>query len=244
MNKIEQYLSGAVRLLETVSATQKAVMERAADAVAASLKQGGTIFTFGSGHSHMLAEEMFYRAGGLVKVYPLLDEPLMLHVNASRSSHMERLSGYAATILEDGPGLKPGDVLFVFSNSGRNTVPVDMTMEARKRGLCVICITNLNHSRSVTSRHPQGKKLYEVCDIVIDNCGAVGDASVDVGGVACGPTSTVVGAAILQAIVCGAVERLQAAGVKPEVFLSSNVDGGDEINAAYIEKYRSSIRIL
>ena len=148
------------------------------------------------------------------------------------------------TLLEDGADPQSGGVLFLFSNSGRNTVPVDMAVEAKKRGVTVICITNLNHSRSVASRHPSGKKLYEVCDIVIDNCGAIGDAAIDVGGLVCGPTSTVVGAAILQSIVCGAVLRIQSAGLKPEVFSSSNVDGGDAINEAYIQKYRSRIRML
>ena len=192
----------------------------------------------------MLAEELFYRAGGLVKVYPLLDEPLMLHINASRSSHLERLPGYAHTLLEDGPTLCPGDVMFVFSNSGRNTVSVDMAMGAKRRGLTVICITNLAHSSSVTSRHPSGKNLYEVCDIVIDNCGAIGDAAISIGDLVCGPTSTVVGAAILQSIVCRTIELMQNAGIASEVFRSSNVDGGDELNEAYIQKYRGQIRML
>lgn len=244
MDKITEYFAEASRLLHLVSTTQHEPIRQAAEAVAKTLGAGGMVFAFGTGHSHMLAEELFYRAGGLVKVYPILDEPLMLHTNASRSSHMERLSGYAATLLEDGCDPQSGDVLFLFSNSGRNTVPVDMAVEAKKRGVTVICITNLNHSRSVASRHPSGKKLYEVCDIVIDNCGAIGDAAIDVGGLVCGPTSTVVGAAILQSIVCGAVLRIQSAGLKPEVFSSSNVDGGDAINEAYIQKYRSRIRML
>ena len=244
MDKITEYFAEAGRLLQLVSTTQHDVIAAAADAVAKTLGAGDTVFAFGTGHSHMLAEELFYRAGGLVKVYPILDEPLMLHTNASRSSHMERLPGYAATLLEDGTDPQPGDVLFIFSNSGRNTVPVDMAVEAKKRGLTVICITNLNHSQASTSRHPSGKKLYEVCDIVIDNCGVIGDAAIDVGGLVCGPTSTVVGAAILQSIVCGAVQRIQDAGLTPEVFSSSNVDGGDAINEAYIQKYRGQIRML
>ena len=166
MDKITEYFAEASRLLHLVSTTQHEPIRQAAEAVAKTLGAGGMVFAFGTGHSHMLAEELFYRAGGLVKVYPILDEPLMLHTNASRSSHMERLSGYAATLLEDGCDPQSGDVLFLFSNSGRNTVPVDMAVEAKKRGVTVICITNLNHSRSVASRHPSGQKLYEVCDIV------------------------------------------------------------------------------
>lgn len=244
MTKTMEYFSEVSRVLAQVASTQEAAVEQAARAVADALLGGGMIYTFGTGHSHMLAEELFYRAGGLVRVYPILDDPLMLHINASRSSRMERLSGYAQTLLEDGPNPQKGDVLFIFSNSGRNAVPLEMAVEAKKRGVTTVCITNLTHSGQVTSRHPSGKRLFELCDIVIDNCGCVGDAAIRVGDQVCGPTSTAIGAAILQAIVCGAVEKVQQAGQLPEVFCSSNVDGGDAVNEAYIEKYRSSIRML
>ena len=244
MNKSMEYFAEVSRVLEQVCKTQADAVDQAAQAVADALEGDGMIYTFGTGHSHMLAEELFYRAGGLVRVYPIMDDPLMLHINASRSSKMERLSGYAHTLLEDGPKLKKGDVMFLFSNSGRNAVPLEMAVEAKELGVKTVCITNLKHSSQVTSRHASGKKLYELCDIVIDNCGCVGDAAISVGDQVCGPTSTAIGAAILQAIVCGAVEKVQNAGVKPEVFCSSNVDGNDAVNEAYLEKYRSVIRML
>ncbi len=243
MKKMQEYFNELNRVLKTVEETQTDAMEQAVCAVANALENGGTVFTFGTGHSHILAEEIFYRAGGLVKVYPILDAPLMLHVNAARSSRMERVDGYAET-LWDGLETKKGDVLFVFSNSGRNAVPVDMALSARARGIKVVCITNLKHTKSVTSRHQGGKKLYEVSDIVIDNCGEIGDAAIHIGDYVSGPTSTAIGAAVLQAIVCGAIEKIIADGKKPEVFMSSNVDGGDAVNDAYIEKYRKEIRIL
>lgn len=244
MSKIEQYFDEVNRILGEVRVTQRKSIEQASEAVAKALKNNGTVYTFGTGHSHILAEEIFYRAGGLVKVYPILDEPLMLHTNASRSSYMERIPGYARILIDSYSGIQPGDVLFIFSNSGRNTVSVDMAIEAKGKGMLVVCITNMKHSYSVTSRHPSGKKLYEVCDITIDNCGSVGDAAVTIGTYVCGPTSTAVGAAIMQSIVCGAVEKLIADGYTPEVFKSGNVDGGDEANDMYIKKYRGEIRIL
>lgn len=243
MNKTQEYFKELSRVLREVETTQSGAIDKAVCAVSEALGNGGTVFTFGTGHSHLLAEEIFYRAGGLVKVYPIQDAPLMLHVSASRSSRMERLGGYAES-LWDGIETKKGDILFIFSNSGRNAVPVDMAATARARGLKVVCITNLQHTKSVTSRHPQGRKLYEISDIVIDNCGCIGDAAIHIGDYVCGPTSTAVGAAILQSIVCGAVEKMLADGKKPEVFSSSNVDGGDAINEAYIEKYRKEIKIL
>ena len=240
----QQYYQTVSQTMEAIFHQETQKIEQAGAVLADTLKKDGLLYVFGCGHSHMLAEELFYRAGGLVRVYPIMDDPLMLHINASRSSRMERLTGYAQTMLEDGPDPKAGDVLFIFSNSGRNAVPLEMAVEAKKRGVTTVCITNLTHSGQVTSRHASGKKLYELCDIVIDNCGCVGDAAIRVGDQVCGPTSTAIGAAILQAIVCGAVEKVQAAGVRPEVFCSSNVDGGDAVNEAYIEKYRSRIRML
>ena len=244
MNMTERYFNEIHRLLNKVADTQKDAIDKATLAVADTLQQGGTVYAFGTGHSHMLAEELFYRAGGLVKVHPILDAPLMLHVGASRSSRMERLSGYALSLLDNGitPGEK--DVFFIFSNSGRNAVPVEMAMEIKKRGATVICITNLAHSGHSASRHSSGKRLFEISDIVIDNCGCIGDAAITIGENVCGPTSTVIGAAILQSIACGAVEELQNRHTVPEVFSSSNVDGGDAVNQVFLAKYRKEIPIL
>ena len=119
-----------------------------------------------------------------------------------------------------------------------------MAQEMKKRNVSTICITNLAQSSAAESRHASGLRLFELCDIVIDNCGAVGDAAMEIGAYRCGSSSTVIGAAILQAIVCGVVEMLQERGVIPEVFCSSNVDGGDEINNRFIAQYRREIPML
>ncbi len=243
MSMLQQYFTEIHRLLDKVQETQQEAIEKATAAVAESLKQGGTVYAFGTGHSHMLAEELFYRAGGLVKVHPLFDEPLMLHQGGSQSSQLERQEGYAAKVLAKVP-MTEKDVFFVFSNSGRNAVPVEAALEAQKTGATVICITNLSHSGSSASRHPSGKRLFEICDVVIDNCGCLGDSAMELGQYKCGPTSTVIGAAVLQTIACGAVETLQAQGVQPEVFCSANVDGGDAINQVLIDKYKKEIPIL
>lgn len=241
---IKQYLSNIHSLLDTLLETQADAMTQAANAVADTLQQGGMVYAFGTGHSHMLAEELFYRAGGLVRVCPILDDGLMLHTSASRSSQLERLSGYAATLLDGGIDPTEKDIIFLFSNSGRNAVPVELALEMKKRGVRTVCITNLAQSTQATSRHSSGLRLFEICDIVIDNCGEIGDAAILAGGHRCGPTSTVIGAAILQAIVCAVVDQLHSRGAAPEVFCSSNVDGGDEINSRYIRQYRGTIPML
>jgi len=120
---------------------------------------------------------------------------------------------------------------------------VEMAEEAKKLGARTVCITNLNYSRAVSSRHPSGKRLFEVCDLVIDNCGDFGDAAVQLDGLPekIGATSTVVGAALINAIVIDAVEKMIADGIVPPVFMSANIDGGDEHNAKIFEEYRDNI---
>ena len=169
----------------------------------------------------------------------------MLHKSASKSTEFERLDGYADKLFND-YSMKENDVIVIISNSGRNGVCVDMAQLAKENGLTVIALTNLNHSKSMASRHPSGKKLYEFADIVLDNMGCIGDASIyfDEINRKASPTSTSSGAAILNAVVAGCIEKMLEDGFTPEVFSSSNVDGGDAINEAYLNKYRDIIKSL
>ena len=227
-----RYLAAASRLVERLAALEWANLSAAAALVEDSLARGGTVHAFGTGHSHMLAEELFYRAGGLVRVKPILFEGLMLHAGAELSTSLERLPGVAAALLEQHP-IAPGDVLVVASNSGGNAVVREMAGLARARGIPVIAIVSRAHASSGSARAAGATNLQDVADVVIDNGGAPGDAAVAIDGFAqrVGPTSTVVGAAALNAIVAEAAERLVARGIEPDVFLSSNVEGGDDVNA-------------
>jgi uncharacterized phosphosugar-binding protein len=243
MPKGLEYINNVEKLIKEVIETQSASMEQAAKMIAETLMNDGILYTFGTGHSHMLAEEIFYRAGGLAKVYPILDEGLMLHSGAVKSTSLERLHGYAEALLENYP-VKQGDVIIIASNSGRNAVTIEMALEAKKKGMKIIALTNLKHSQNVTSRHTSGKLLYQLGDVVLDNCGCIGDATVEFDQIGCvGPTSTVIGAMILHAIICDAVEIMLKKDKAPEVFISSNVGNGDN-NKALIEKYSKTIKCL
>ena len=198
---------------------------QAGKVIADAIAQGGTLHIFGTGHSHMLAEELYIRAGGLACVNAILEPSLMLHEDPARATELERQEGLAAEILVKHE-MRAGDVLIVVSNSGRNPVPIEMALLAKERGLVVIALTSLVHSQAVASRHPSGRRLFEVADIVLDNGGDVGDAMLEVEGLptkAC-PTSTVIGAAILNAVVAVIIEELLSMGVVPPVLVSSNVD--------------------
>ena len=245
MSKATEYFENLQRIIERIATEQSGNIEAAARAVADTLENGGRIHTFGTGHSHMLAEEIFYRAGGLVNVNPILETGLMLHESASKSTALERLEGYGE-ILFDMHGIKNTDILFLFSNSGRNGVAIDLGIIAREKGIKTVVITNMEHTMQGKSRHSSGKKLYELGAVVIDNCGCMGDASMRIEEIGrnVAPTSTAAGAAILNAIEARAVEMMVADGYVPEVFSSSNVDGGDEINDAYVKKYIKEIKSL
>ncbi len=227
------YLDSAIALLQEVRETQQEAIEEAGMLCAGAIAKGGLIHVFGTGHSHILAEELYDRAGGLLSVNPILVGDLMLHEGGLRSGPLERLRGLAEVILDHEP-VRPGDVLIVASNSGRNAVPVEMAELARGRGLKVVGITSLQHSRSVESRTPGGRRLFEVVDVVIDNRGLPGDAVLPVPGAREGmrmaATSTVTGAAIIQAIAADAVARLAATGADVPILMSANVEGADQHN--------------
>ncbi|MBP3330721.1 MAG: SIS domain-containing protein [Clostridia bacterium] len=240
-----KYIENFKNVVEKIETKEAPNIEKAAKLFSDTLMAGKKIFLFGTGHSHMLSEELFYRAGGLVNIQPVLVEPLMLHISASQSTLEERIEGYAERIFAD-YGMCEGDTIIIISNSGRNGVVVDMALLCKEKGLNVICLTNLEHTYAGQSRHKSGKRLCEIADIVLDNCGCVGDACVEVEGVEgkiC-PTSTSAGALILNAIVAEAVDICAKKGFVVEHFASSNVDGGDEINNRLIEKYKKEIKHL
>lgn len=245
MNKFTEYIENIEEIINKIKTEGSASAEKAALALSEALIDNKKILLFGTGHSHMLSEELFYRAGGLVRIQPVLEPELMLHISASGSTVAERREGLAESLF-DKYAINKDDLIFIISNSGRNGVIVDMALLCKERGVKVIALTNLKHTFSGESRHKSGKRLCEIADIVLDNFGVVGDASVEVSGVSgkiC-PTSTVSGALILNGIVARAVELCSQKGFCPEHFASSNIDGGDEINDKLIEKYKEEIKHL
>lgn len=238
----QQYYDSVSKILETVMKEEGEKIQQSGQWCAESIEGGGVIHVFGTGHSHMLAEEMFFRAGGLLPVNPILDSTLMLHIDAPKSSRMEQLTGLAEVLIEGEP-VKAGDVMFVFSNSGRNAAPIEMAIEARKRGLKVIGVTSMAHANSVSSRHPGNLKLHDVVDIVIDNHGISGDAVVPLDGLAvkAAATSSVVGTFIVQAIVAEVATAIAKRGKQPPIMMSGNLDGAKEYNTKTFEEYKGQV---
>ena len=245
MRKTHQYITNIQNLINRVLETQMEKIDEAGALVAETIMRNGYVYAFGTGHSHMMAEELFYRAGGLARIYPILEDALMLHNGAIKSTEMERLKGYSELIL-DRYECNDKDCLIIASNSGRNTVNIDMVKAAHKRGMKVIGLTNLIHSKAQKSRHVSGSKLYQIGDIVLDNQGCLGDASVYIPEIDrnIAATSTSLGAMLLQAVAVSAVEIMIEKGHIPEVFSSSNLDEGDEINDKILAKYKPFVKPL
>ncbi|TMV49511.1 SIS domain-containing protein [Paenibacillus mesophilus] len=242
---IETYFQAIETMLQKVLAAEAERMKLAAAKVADCIADGGVVHLFGCGHSHILTEEVFYRAGGLVPVRPIFYEPLMLHEGAVRSSELERRNGLAGLFMDE-QDIRKGEVMFVLSTSGRNPVPVDVALAAKAKGAYTIGITSIEYSHSQPSRHASGQRLSDAVDLAIDNKAVKGDAVLthERVKVPFTPTSTVVGAAILNAVLAQAVALLAERGVEPPVFLSGNIDGADAHNEELIAKYKGRIPLL
>lgn len=242
----QEYFRLLGALLNRIEVEQMPSIQRAGDLVAAAIARGGIVHTFGAGHSHMIAEEAFFRAGGLAPVNAILDERLVFFRGAAESTQAEREAGYAEVVLQR-EDIQANDVAIVISNSGRNAVPIEMALGMQSRGLKVIAITNLRQSTGSTSRHSSGKRLFEVADVVIDNCVQEGDASLEVSGTPyrVGPMSTVAGAAIINAVAIEAVDRLRKQGLPAPVFSSANVESAsDAAMNSMIARWQSRVRLF
>ena len=238
MNTAVRFFTHSQNKLQEVLEHEMPNIQKAADFVTESCKNGGKFYVFGSGHSHMIAEELYLRAGGLALVHGILPAELMLHEMANKSTYLERIEGYSQALVELYK-VEAKDTVMVISNSGRNPVPVEMCLAAKAKGAKVIAMTSMKHSAGCTSRHSSGKKMYEIADVTIDNCAEPGDAAFPIDGLdSCiGPTSSITGITIAQALVCQVVDNLVRAGIEPPVFKSSNVDGGDEHNNRMFDTY-------
>lgn len=233
------YMKHAIALLEKIDQEQREQMKQAAQWVADNIREDRMIHVFGTGHSHMIGIEMFVRAGGLANVNAILDPDVLTSNGARRSGALEKLPGLA-DIIYDSYDINTGDLMIVISNSGRNAVPIEMAMRAKKEGLKVIALTNLKQSEQITSRHPSGKRLFECVDLAIDSCVPFGDGMMEVGGVLTAPGSTISGAATINTIVNEAMMILAEEGHKLPVFASQNVDGFN--NDDLYEKYVSRVK--
>lgn len=244
MDFVMEYGEKLAKTLRQIWSEERERMECAGEMLAESLADGGMLYVFGCGHSHMVAEELFYRAGGLGAVCPVFETSTMLHEGAAKSSRIERMSGYAELVMERYP-MTSKDCFLVVSNSGINPFAIEMAQIASKHQTKVLGISSFAY-KTKPSRHKDGRHLPDVCDVCMDNHVPEGDAAVTVctDGTKAGPISSVASLAIADAIMLSACQKLRERGIEPEVFRSGNCAGGDIHNQKLIQHFGARVRSL
>ncbi|MFV0254069.1 MAG: sugar isomerase domain-containing protein [Beutenbergiaceae bacterium] len=223
-------------------------LDSAIDLLTACVRDGGVIQCFGTGHSEAFSMEVAGRAGGLIPTHRIALRNTVLNGQRSADeligSELERDGSVVSELLAV-TELAPQDVFIIASNSGVNSSIVGMALAAKERGHSVIAVTSLEHTMAVPLKHPSGKRLSDVADVVIDNLAPYGDATTELpGGVSIGAVSSLTAAYIAQALTIGVVTRLIDDGQTPPVFLSANIPAGDAHNQALQERYGTRIHSL
>ncbi|AJD43220.1 SIS domain-containing protein [Rhizobium sp. SEMIA 4085] len=231
----DAYFSNLIGRLEALRKSLAEPMEKAAAVILDAARHDKRVYVFGTGHSHMLAEEVHYRAGGLAFTVPVLIGSAMLHEGAVISSVYERTQGLVRPVLER-YGMQPGDVIIIASNSGVNAAPIEAADYGREIGAKVIAVTSVAYSSAIANGR---RRLADIADVVLDNGLPPGDAVLDLAGsgLKVGPVSTAVGATVLNAIFAEVASALSKSGDAP-VYLSANMPGAAEVNQRLVKKYR------
>ncbi|MBR4682454.1 MAG: SIS domain-containing protein [Elusimicrobiaceae bacterium] len=237
------YFNEIFHLLSRLEQTQQTAMNEAAARIAVCLKNDGIIHTFGCGHSGSAALEPFHRSGCFAAVNAILDPGLMFQRGAQAGTDLERQEGYTSKLLAT-HDMRKGDVLFVFSNSGRNPAGIDAVLTAKQKGVFTVAFTAAAAHQQSKSRHSSGLLLKDVADLVIDNCVGQNETCLQIGDYDVAPVSTIAFAAVLHHILYQAAVLLDKQGVSLPVYKSSNAAGGDAHNRALEEKYAARIKHL
>lgn len=244
MSAYREYSRRMYDVLEDMFTTQGEKIEHVAGWMADSIADGGVVHLFGSGHSHLVAEEVFHRAGSLMPLNPMLDINLTF-LGSVNATLLERTPGYARVVIGS-HDIREGEVVIVISNSGVNPVPIEAVLEAQARGARTVAITSDAHYAEAPSRHASGQRLADVADITLDTCVPWGDALVNLPGVdqPVGGISSIAGLSLITAVVVETTLQLLDRGIDPPVIPTMNLPGGDEKIASLIETYGNRLPLL
>lgn len=245
-----QYLQRVTAHLQRLHDEEAAAIGRAARLVAAQVGADKVVYAYGpGGHSNLAAQEVFFRAGGLMHISAMLDEGTLLSGGALRSMAIERTPRYGEIVIAD-YDLRAGDLLLIINAYGINAAAIDAALEARRRGVTTIGVTSVRHAlatpRDHAARHPSGRNLHDLVDVVLDSKIEVGDAVVEIAGLdqRVAALSTFANAYLLNALIAETVDLLVKEGVRPPIWTSGNAAGGDEANARFIERFKTRIKLL
>ncbi len=242
---IREYAGQVQSRVEQIAALAAAGgLDEAIAVLSNAVEQGAVVHAFGTGHSEAFAMEIAGRAGGLIPTNKIALRDVVLRGNRDVNvlgSTLERDPSIVDDLWDVSP-IHPGDVFVIASNSGVNGSIVGFALLAKEKGHAVIAVTSLDHTMQVRPKHPSGRRLCDVADIVFDNLAPFGDATIALeGGVPVGAVSSITSAFIAQLLTLGVAERISAKGQVPPLYLSANIPGGDEHNHALEKKYEGRI---
>ncbi|HHW48153.1 MAG TPA: sugar isomerase domain-containing protein [Clostridiaceae bacterium] len=232
---MEKYFESMKKVLEKIENTQRQNISICADVIVKSLCNNGIWHLLDTGH--MLMYEGVGRAGGMMAVRPIritvdVSNPTRRRQMIDKKNvYLDEIEGFPDFVLSKA-NIAPGDVLMIGSVSGKNILPVEIALKAKKMGVHTIAITSVKYSGSLKAEHPSGKRLFEVCDYVLDNCGEIGDALVyvdELGKSIC-PSSGIASSYIMWALQAEVVEKMLSIGKKPSIYVSNHLDNASRIN--------------
>lgn len=221
------------KLTDLLEVQEQEHITEAAELVAEGIMNGGVTQAFGSGHSYAGALEISGRAGGLIPSKTIMDPAGGMY---EQFEGVGKMLGHKMMIA-------PNDIFFLISNSGRNPMSIELAEIIKEHGNKLIVVTALDVSKKSSSRHSNGKMLYEYADVVLDNHSIEGDAALSVAGLTtkvCG-TSSFAATLLLQQTMYQAFKLMIKRDFVPPVYKSANIDGGMEYNLTIEKQYADRI---
>lgn len=249
MKAWEKYFKTMQDVVSTVLETQGEAIMKAAEILADTTEKGGIIYGFGTGHSHLVTDDAFWRAATPANYCALLEQSATGSFEITKSYYVENTYGIGKLIV-DYHRITSDDCMIIISNSGNNIAPVDAAIRAKEKGIPVIAITAVTYSDFLKTKHKDGVKLKDVADVVLDNCSLIGDAAVDIEGfpMKVGSTSTIPNVFLQNAVLTQMVELLVQRGFEPDVYYNGHMAFMDENcadhNDKIVDKYFHRIRNL
>lgn len=244
------YLDATIALMRKIEVEQQENFVKAGGLMAEAIADDRLIHVYGGGgHTTLVMGEMFFRAGGLANINPIMETGLSVFNQALKYLELERCVNYGRSIVKY-YRLQKDDLLIIFHNIGINAATIDAALEAKEQGVKIIAVSSSKWQSEMPPghfiRHPSKKNLFDLADVCIDDYNAVGDCVVQVPGfdTPIAPNSNVIDFYIAHRLEIECVKQCVARGVQPPVWRSANAPGGDAFNAKYVEKYLPRVKAL
>ena len=244
------YVENAITNIREVAEKQADNIHAAAELMADAIANDRLIRVYGGGgHTTLCMGEMFFRAGGLCNINPIMETGLSVFNQALKYLELERTVNYGSAIVKY-YDLQKDDVLIIFHNIGINPATIDAAMEAKKAGAKIIAVSSSAWQEGMPKdhfiRHPNKKNLFDFADVCIDDYNPVGDCIVNIPGMGTpiAPVSNVVDFTIAHLLEIETCHICMERGIQPPVWMSANTPEGDAYNAENLKKYKNRIKMM